>query len=94
MTEAATPTVPSAVDALRIQSCERPRLSSTDSMRPERKVNGTCQQRYNLAAISRKDADPDTDPSSIEGQPAHFFLGHISPISARFFAIFSLFAPS
>ena len=32
-----------------------------------------------------------TDASIIERQPALFFLGHISPIFARFFAVFSPF---
>ena len=35
-----------------------------------------------------------TVPSIIERRPALFFLGHILPIFARFFAIFSLFSPS
>ena len=35
-----------------------------------------------------------TDPSIIERRPTLFSLGHISPIFARFFAVFSLFAPS
>ena len=35
-----------------------------------------------------------TVPLSIERRPALFFLGHISPIFARFFAVFSLFSPS
>ena len=35
-----------------------------------------------------------TDPSIIEGQPALFFLGHISPIFAPFFLVFSRFSPS
>ena len=35
-----------------------------------------------------------TVPSIIERRPALFFLGHISPIFARFFAVFSLFSPS
>ena len=35
-----------------------------------------------------------TDPSVIERQPALFFLGHISPIFAPFFAVFSPFSPS
>ena len=33
-------------------------------------------------------------PSIIERRPANIFLGHISPIFVRFFAIFSLFSPS
>ena len=32
-----------------------------------------------------------TDPSIIERRPTLFFLGHISPTFARFFAVFSLF---
>ena len=35
-----------------------------------------------------------TAPSIIERRPALFCLGHISPIFARFFAVFSLFSPS
>eukprot|EP01045_Picozoa_sp_COSAG04_P002149 COSAG04_NODE_76_length_28498_cov_7.756294_11_plen_139_part_00 len=35
-----------------------------------------------------------TEPSIIERRPALFFLGHISPIFARVFAIFSLSSPS
>ena len=35
-----------------------------------------------------------TGPSSIEGQPALFFIGHISPIFARFFSMFSRFSPT
>ena len=35
-----------------------------------------------------------TVPSIVERRPALLFLGHISPISARFFAVFSLFSPS
>ena len=36
MTEAATPTVPTAVDALRIHSCDRPRLSIAFRVRAHR----------------------------------------------------------
>eukprot|EP01045_Picozoa_sp_COSAG04_P006959 COSAG04_NODE_353_length_16071_cov_8.722514_4_plen_136_part_00 len=35
-----------------------------------------------------------TEPSIIEGQPALFFLGHISPIFAPFFLVLSRFSPS
>ena len=35
-----------------------------------------------------------TAPSIIGRRPALFFLGRISPIFARFFAVFSLFSPS
>ena len=35
-----------------------------------------------------------TVPSIIERRPALFFLGHISPIFAPFFAVFSRFSPS
>ena len=35
-----------------------------------------------------------TGPSSIEGQPALFFIGHISPIFARFVSVFSRFSPA
>ena len=33
-------------------------------------------------------------PSIIERRPALFFLGHISPIFAPFFLVFSRFSPS
>ena len=35
-----------------------------------------------------------TVPSIIERRPALFFLGHISPIFAPFFLVFSRFSPS
>ena len=47
-----------------------------------------------VSETAKRDRIMSTEPSSIEGQPALFFLGHISPIFARFFAVFSLFSPS
>ena len=38
--------------------------------------------------------DNGTVPSIIERRPALFFLGHISPIFAPFFLVFSRFSPS
>ena len=37
---------------------------------------------------------PCTVPSIVEWRPALFFLGHISPIFAPFFLVFSRFSPS
>ena len=50
--------------------------------------------RAHLVARFRPSALACTDASIIERRPALFFLGHISPIFAPFFLVFSRFSPS
>ena len=50
--------------------------------------------RWGGESVSTASNNWGTVPSIIERRPALFFLGHISPIFARLFAIFSLFSPS
>ena len=54
---------------------------------------GLCRVRSGCDWRSSQSQSAGTDASIIERRPALFFLGHISPIFARIFAIFSLFFP-
>ena len=73
---------------------ERLRGGATEDSRGDgREIAHGARKKYDVFAMNAS-GNASTVPSIIERRPALIFLGHISPIFAPFFLVFSRFSPS